>query len=54
MDHCVKCERQIHEFTTGRKLIEGKVYCDDCFFDEAGRAIEENPIGFPHRRVHAH
>lgn len=45
LDKCAKCGKEIHEFLTGRKKIDGKLYCSDCYFEELGTVIETNPIG---------
>jgi hypothetical protein len=44
-DKCAKCGKELHEFTTGRKMIAGSYYCRSCYYQEAGRVFEENPIG---------
>ena len=47
VDKCSKCGVVIQEFLTGRKKIDGQVYCEDCYFDELGTIVEKHPIGGP-------
>lgn len=47
VDKCTKCGVTIKEFLTGRKKINGQIHCDDCYYEEFGNVIEENPIGVP-------
>jgi hypothetical protein len=47
IDHCAKCGCEIHTFLTGRKYIDKKVHCRDCYYDELGEVIEQHPIGMP-------
>lgn len=53
MDKCSKCGTALHEFTTGRKTIGEELFCDNCYFEEAGKVFEDNPIGFRHPRPSA-
>lgn len=46
-EHCTKCGCEIHGFLTGRKYIDKKVHCSECYYDELGRVVEEHPIGVP-------
>lgn len=47
LDNCKKCGVHIQEFITGRKKIDEDLYCKNCYYEELGKFIEENPIGAP-------
>ena len=45
---CSKCQIPVQEFITGKKKIDGKVYCKSCYYEELGNLVEEMPMGlFP-------
>jgi hypothetical protein len=46
-EHCYNCGCEIHPFLTGRKCIDDKVHCEDCYVDKLGEIIEQHPIGMP-------
>jgi len=48
VEKCSKCGVVIQEFLTGRKRIDGHIYCEDCYFDELGTIVEMHPIGGGH------
>jgi hypothetical protein len=53
VDKCTICGKEIREFLTGRKAIDGKMYCRSCYYDEVGRMVEEHPIGTPRKATAA-
>jgi formylmethanofuran dehydrogenase subunit E len=46
-DNCTKCGKKIHGFLTGKKKIDGKPYCKECYYQELGEVVEKYPIGSP-------
>jgi uncharacterized Zn finger protein (UPF0148 family) len=48
VDTCTKCGKDIQPFFTGRKKIDGKIYCKNCYYNELGDIIEKYPIGLPY------
>lgn len=50
---CSYCHRKVpwqEEINERPKHIDGKRVCNDCYFDELGKMIDECPIGiFPPR-----
>jgi hypothetical protein len=52
---CKACDVIIQEFRTGKKQIDSDYYCDDCYYDDMSKLIEEVPIGvFPSRCLQKH
>ena len=47
MEHCTKCGCEIHGFLTGRKYVDNKVHCRECYYNELGKVIEMYPVGIP-------
>ena len=44
---CGGCGCEIHTLMTGRKYIDNKVHCRNCYFDKLGEVVEQHPIGMP-------
>jgi formylmethanofuran dehydrogenase subunit E len=45
--HCTECGTKLHGFLTGKKKINGKPYCKECYYQHLGKVIEKYPIGAP-------
>ena len=46
---CKVCENPIDDETTGIREVKNGFVCDDCYFEEWGRLVEEHPICSPRR-----
>ena len=46
-EHCEVCGCEVHGFLTGRKYIDGKVHCSECYYKKLGDAVEQHPLGMP-------
>lgn len=56
VEKCDKCGCDINELLLkmlARRvhMIDDKPVCDDCYYDELGGFIEQNPIGAPHNKI---
>jgi len=51
---CHICNKDIYiRYNGGEpKKIDGKPTCEDCYYDELGKVIEEHPIGFQFYKDH--
>jgi hypothetical protein len=49
-DKCGKCGCTISTTVTGRQRVSDGWRCDNCYFDELGEFVEQNPIGGHLRR----
>jgi hypothetical protein len=46
---CEVCATPIQESITGRRSVDGKDYCSDCYYDDIGAEIERMPLSSPRR-----
>jgi NAD-dependent SIR2 family protein deacetylase len=44
---CTSCGVRTQEEKTGRRWLEGKPYCSDCYFEELSSELESSPIHSP-------
>jgi hypothetical protein len=49
-NRCKGCGDVLQEIVTGRRMLDGKLVCSDCYFDALSDSLEETPIHTP--RVH--
>ena len=46
VETCVKCKIPLQGMITGKIPVpDGKHICEDCFYEEIGKEIDEHPIG---------
>jgi hypothetical protein len=49
-NQCANCHCLLQEMVSGRRKLDGKFVCSDCYFDALSDFVEEAPVQSPRVR----